>query len=693
MSVAVYARPAGRRPHRLASIVVVVLAAAGLSVSGVAPALAAGTTLLTETFRGSSVHPGFVSVGTSFKPCLTASQDARQSPVPGCPAGQPGMPPAGDPVGSGALRLTGTGNAGTGSLLYDRALPFSAGLEVRFDHAVQGGSWGTGGITFFLSDGSKPLTDPGASGGDGPGVASWYLEVPLDELGSVQGTGPTRGDAMTPRSVQILVSPAPTATVTARIDAHDGAGFRTVLTAPAPAGAPPTFKFGLAAATGIHELQDLQVSTVEPLPPSLAVSLSHDAAFVAGGTGTFTLTASTSVLGGPEAHPVTVTGTLPAGLTVAAVPLAGGWDCSATTVGSTSASCSFTSAFPVAPGTTLTPVPLSVRIADHAAGSLTSTATIGSPDSSNPGSQGSDTVTVQPRANDDTARTTAGTAAVVDLLANDKGDLVASSVRVSDAPARGAARIDPATGRATYTPTLRSSGTDTFRYTVTDRQGAASTATVTVTVAPRAPNHPPPSPGDPATSSQGKPAAANHPPAISDGKGGRDTAAVTVTVTALRKAPVAVDDQMRIEQGSSATLMVLANDHDPDGDRLAVWSFTQPANASATCSGSTCTYMPDPGFHGIDNFTYTVSDGKGGRDTATVWMTVAAGGGSPRSGSELAGLPSGERLAVTGAATDWLLTAGLALLAIGCAALLASRRYWRLEDAGRQAPTRVRGRH
>ena len=36
----------------------------------------------------------------------------------------------------------------------------------------------------------------------------------------------------------------------------------------------------------------------------------------------------------------------------------------------------------------------------------------------------------------------------------------------------------------------------------------------------------------------------------------------------------------------------------------------------------TVTYTPDADFHGIDTFTYTISDGNGGTDTATVIVTV-----------------------------------------------------------------------
>ncbi len=49
------------------------------------------------------------------------------------------------------------------------------------------------------------------------------------------------------------------------------------------------------------------------------------------------------------------------------------------------------------------------------------------------------------------------------------------------------------------------------------------------------------------------------------------------------------------------------------------------ANGTATCDpGGDCTYTPDAGFVGTDTFDYTITDGNGGFDTATVTVTVEA---------------------------------------------------------------------
>ena len=105
---------------------------------------------------------------------------------------------------------------------------------------------------------------------------------------------------------------------------------------------------------------------------------------------------------------------------------------------------------------------------------------------------------------------------------------------------------------------------------------------------------------------------------IADGKGGTATATVTVTVTPLQDPPDAVNDSTSTRSGTPVTVAVLANDSDPDGDALAVAGVTQGAYGAVTHNGTTVTYTPGPHFGQSDHFTYTISDGHGGTDTATV---------------------------------------------------------------------------
>jgi hypothetical protein len=88
--------------------------------------------------------------------------------------------------------------------------------------------------------------------------------------------------------------------------------------------------------------------------------------------------------------------------------------------------------------------------------------------------------------------------------------------------------------------------------------------------------------------------------------------------------PVAEDDLAVTNEHTPVIIPVLDNDYDPDvGDTLAVDSVTQGTNgAVAIIDDYHVAYSPDPGFNGIDNFTYNVSDGRGGTDTANVKVTV-----------------------------------------------------------------------
>jgi hypothetical protein len=112
---------------------------------------------------------------------------------------------------------------------------------------------------------------------------------------------------------------------------------------------------------------------------------------------------------------------------------------------------------------------------------------------------------------------------------------------------------------------------------------------------------------------------------VSDGRGGTDTATVSVTVTSINDAPDAVNDTTVISEDSNAnTISVLANDIDPDRDALTVTAKTNGTNGAIaiTNGGKELTYTPNQNFNGSDSFTYTISDGNGGTDKATVTVTI-----------------------------------------------------------------------
>jgi serine/threonine protein phosphatase PrpC len=288
-------------------------------------------------------------------------------------------------------------------------------------------------------------------------------------------------------------------------------------------------------------------------------------------------------------------------------------------------------------------------------------------------------VTVTPGANtapnaiDDSLTTAEDTAGAVNVLANDtdaEGD--ARTVTTLAPSASHGTVACTAAGVCTYTPQANYSGPDSFTYGISDGHGGTDTATVAVTVTPV--NDAPDAVGDTVTTpedtattvsvlandtdvdgdtlsvSTSAPAAGHGTVActvagvctytpqanysgpdffaygISDGHGGTDTATVAVTVTAVNDAPTAADDALTTAQDTSGVVTVLTNDADVDGDALTVTTTAPSAShgtVACTASGS-CTYSPSAGYSGADAFSYDVSDGHGGTDTASVAVTVSA---------------------------------------------------------------------
>jgi len=96
------------------------------------------------------------------------------------------------------------------------------------------------------------------------------------------------------------------------------------------------------------------------------------------------------------------------------------------------------------------------------------------------------------------------------------------------------------------------------------------------------------------------------------------------------QSPSAIDDTATTNQNTPVTIAVLANDSDPDGDSLTITNVSQASNGTvAVNADNTVTYSPNTGFAGTDSFDYTVSDGRGGTDTAAVAITVTLSNRAP----------------------------------------------------------------
>ncbi|NLE39393.1 MAG: tandem-95 repeat protein [Pirellulaceae bacterium] len=127
---------------------------------------------------------------------------------------------------------------------------------------------------------------------------------------------------------------------------------------------------------------------------------------------------------------------------------------------------------------------------------------------------------------------------------------------------------------------------------------------------------------------------------VFDGRYYSNPTTVSLTVASVNDAPIAGDDFYSVPMDGSLTTYkhngVLANDSDPDNqdhnpnvqDTLTVVRQSDPAHGqllSFSSSGGWFTYRPNPGFEGLDSFTYKLFDGTDYSNLATVWFQVAAG--------------------------------------------------------------------
>jgi hypothetical protein len=113
---------------------------------------------------------------------------------------------------------------------------------------------------------------------------------------------------------------------------------------------------------------------------------------------------------------------------------------------------------------------------------------------------------------------------------------------------------------------------------------------------------------------------------LSDGKLESGEATVQITVSDFNRAPVALDDAWSTPQDTTLVVNapgVLANDGDPEGHALTVTVTSQPANGKLSpAPDGSFTYTPKAGYFGADSFRYTVNDGLVDSLEATVLITV-----------------------------------------------------------------------
>ena len=164
-------------------------------------------------------------------------------------------------------------------------------------------------------------------------------------------------------------------------------------------------------------------------------------------------------------------------------------------------------------------------------------------------------------ANDDDVTTEEDIAVLINVLANDvdsDGSIDPSSVSIVTSPINGTVDVNT-DGTVIYTPTLDFNGNDVFTYNVRDDQDQVS-----------------------------------------------NIATVNITINDVNDLPVAMDDQITVDEDVQKTILnIIENDTDVDGtlDIATVSLVSDPINGVVEVTGEGVKYTPNENYTGEDTFT------------------------------------------------------------------------------------------
>lgn len=110
---------------------------------------------------------------------------------------------------------------------------------------------------------------------------------------------------------------------------------------------------------------------------------------------------------------------------------------------------------------------------------------------------------------------------------------------------------------------------------------------------------------------------------VNDGISDSNIFAFEVTILPVNDAPVAVDDNETVLQGSgTSTFDVLANDSDVDQDQISLAEITYLGSAQVSIVNGQISYTPAASFFGTDTVQYRIEDPSFETDTGTLTIEV-----------------------------------------------------------------------
>jgi VCBS repeat-containing protein len=218
-----------------------------------------------------------------------------------------------------------------------------------------------------------------------------------------------------------------------------------------------------------------------------------------------------------------------------------------------------------------------------------------------------------PVAENDSQTVAEGAAATITVLSNDEdpdvgGSLNVTTVEIVTGPANGTA-VPQANGTVVYTHNGSETLSDTFTYRVKDNLGLVS-----------------------------------------------NTATVTITVTPVNDAPVAVADAINVAPGGTVEIPLSSNDTDADNalDLESIVVVVQPTNGSFEINDNgTVTYTHNGGSSTTDSFTYNIKDVSGATsNTVTVTITIAEPNDPPTAADDSATVDEGATFSIPVSSND-----------------------------------------